>query len=189
MADSIPFYNNQWYPIHDTVMGGRSSGATTQNTETQSMLFSGMLSLENNGGFASVRLPVEEDQLRMAQGIRITLKGDGRKYLATIRRDYEQRMIYHRASFQTTKGEEQEIIIPFADYKPYAYGRSLPQVTPLHHKHNHVRELGFMLADKQSGSFSLEILSMETYGETSMVPTITDSQRESNDPSSAVPRM
>ena len=35
-----------------------------------------------------------------------------------------------------------------------------------------------MLADKNAGAFSLEVLAMETYGEPPPVPTITESQRE-----------
>ena len=44
----------QWQTINDGVMGGRSDGRFKINNE-QNMEFYGTLSLENNGGFASVR--------------------------------------------------------------------------------------------------------------------------------------
>ena len=135
MAEPIPFFTDKWYSIHDTVMGGRSSGMASPRSENNSILFSGVLSLENNGGFASIRLPVAESQLRGAKGIRISVVGDGRTYLATIRRAHEQRMIYHRVSFSTTKRKSEEIFLPFSDYRAFAYGRPLPQVLPLHHQH------------------------------------------------------
>src|SRR3954454_13929322 len=43
-----------WQPINDGVMGGASDGRF-QITEQGTMEFFGTLSLENNGGFASVR--------------------------------------------------------------------------------------------------------------------------------------
>ena len=44
----------QWQTTNDGVMGGRSDGRFRIN-EDRNMEFFGTLSLENNGGFASVR--------------------------------------------------------------------------------------------------------------------------------------
>ena len=43
----------EWVVLNDTVMGGRSSATVTYVDET--VQFQGLVSLENNGGFASIR--------------------------------------------------------------------------------------------------------------------------------------
>ena len=62
---SDPSELKRWTAIHDTVMGGRSQGGLSQ--EDGMLVFSGRLSLANNGGFASVRtlprpLPLADHQ-------------------------------------------------------------------------------------------------------------------------------
>ena len=49
-ADSL----QAWNSVNDGVMGGVSKGGVSR-TEQGTMLFSGELSLANNGGFASIR--------------------------------------------------------------------------------------------------------------------------------------
>jgi monofunctional biosynthetic peptidoglycan transglycosylase len=48
-----------WRIVNDDVMGGVSSSKLYLNEE-QNLVFSGNLSLENNGGFASSRMGFEE---------------------------------------------------------------------------------------------------------------------------------
>ena len=115
MAKPIRFLEQSWFPIHDTVMGGRSTG--TVAIEKKRLIFSGNLSLENNGGFASIRSSYRGSDLESVEGIRLQVIGDGRNYLATIRRNSDQRMISHRAKFSTQEGQVEEILIPFAKYK------------------------------------------------------------------------
>lgn len=45
---------SDWYVVDDGVMGGRSS-SSLRSGESGIAVFEGVLSLENNGGFASVR--------------------------------------------------------------------------------------------------------------------------------------
>jgi len=54
-----------WQTVNDGVMGGRSDGRFKINDEKK-MEFFGTLSLENNGGFASVRS--RESKLRLEKG-------------------------------------------------------------------------------------------------------------------------
>ena len=49
----------QWSVVNDTVMGGRSSAQMSKAEE--GWVFEGRVSLENNGGFASVRTAVAID--------------------------------------------------------------------------------------------------------------------------------
>ena len=50
MEDFIPNENLNWQVVNDGVMGGRSYGNLTRSGDSEA-LFSGNLSLENNGGF------------------------------------------------------------------------------------------------------------------------------------------
>ena len=164
-----------WYPIHDTVMGGKSQGGVRFHDE--GMAFEGFLSLENNGGFTSIRSQDVPDALSKAQGIRLRIIGDGRTYLATIRMSDYNRMLYLRVPFQTTKGEERVIELPFASFQVFAYGRPTPQVPSVLCSNSSIQSVGFMLADKKQGDFSLQVLSMETYGDRPQTPSINASQQ------------
>ena len=53
----------EWWVINDTVMGGRSS-SSWQLSEHDIGVFQGSVSLENNGGFASVRGSTPENAFR-----------------------------------------------------------------------------------------------------------------------------
>ena len=67
----------EWSATNDTVMGGVSKGKA--ELTKVGMDFSGHLSLENNGGFASVHTGVDLD-LSDYSGIRLKVLGDGRIY-------------------------------------------------------------------------------------------------------------
>ena len=165
-----------WFPVHDTVMGGRSQGSIRLGNE--GIVFEGYLSLENNGGFASIRSREVPDTLMQAQGIKMRVVGDGRTYLATIRMKDYNRMLYLRVPFQTKKDQEEEIELPFASFQVFAYGRRMPQVPSILCSNSSIQSVGFMLADKNQGDFSLGVVAMETYGERLNPPSINASQQK-----------
>jgi NADH dehydrogenase [ubiquinone] 1 alpha subcomplex assembly factor 1 len=77
----------RWNVVNDTVMGGVSSGELTWAGEA--MVFTGELSLDNNGGFASVRSPLVDPRVaaRWAEqpGLRLEMRGDGRSWAVNVR--------------------------------------------------------------------------------------------------------
>ena len=104
--------------------------------------------------------------------------GDGRTYFATLRTN-ENPMVYYRQAFSTTAGVETEVVLPFIDFRPHAYGRFLAQVPPLLLQSYPVQSIGIMLADKQEGPFSLQILSIETEGSFTSSPPLSSAQKQS----------
>jgi hypothetical protein len=73
-----------WRTINDGVMGGVSSGEIIETED--GLRFQGFLSLENSGGFASVRRLLDVS-LEGVKGIRLRVRGDGRTYQMRIRQD------------------------------------------------------------------------------------------------------
>jgi monofunctional biosynthetic peptidoglycan transglycosylase len=140
-----------WQAINDGVMGGVSSGRMV--AADQGLRFEGELSLENNGGFASVRRPVDAD-LSASTGVRLRLRGDGRTYQFRLRLDGRWDGIAWRAEFPTT-GEWQTVELSFDRFTPVFRGRRVPDAGPV--VPADIRQVGFMLADKTPGPFALEI--------------------------------
>lgn len=143
-----------WSPVNDVVMGGVSRSAISQ-TEYGTGLFSGYLSLENNGGFASVRTPVNPAGLTAHTGLMLKVKGDGRTYQLRLRTDDRFDGVSYRAAFPTEAGQWTTITLPFNEFQPTFRGRLLSDVPPLDPAD--IRQLAFMVADKTQGAFALEI--------------------------------
>ena len=100
-AEPIPHQDLRWRAIHDTVMGGVSSG--TIEKKDGSLFFEGFLSLDNNGGFTSTRALLNAPLSQQTKTLRIRVIGDGRTYLATLRTN-ENPMVYYRQAFSTVAG-------------------------------------------------------------------------------------
>ena len=73
----------QWQSVNDGVMGGRSEGSM-KITDIKTMEFIGTLSLENNGGFASVRTRPSKLGLKKNDTLVARVRGDGREYAFTL---------------------------------------------------------------------------------------------------------
>ena len=66
-----------WTPLNDTVMGGVSSSRVIEHDGV--LRFTGEVSLEHNGGFASMQTDVDLD-LHDATGLTLRVRGDGQRY-------------------------------------------------------------------------------------------------------------
>lgn len=155
---SISMDIGPWRSINDGVMGGLSAGGMTQSGE--GLKFSGVISLENNGGFSSVRRSVDLDLSRVT-GVRIEVRGDGREYKFRIRQDAGFDGISWSADFPSS-AEWRQIDIPLDRFMPVFRGRLVPQAGPVIPAE--IRQIGFLLADKTAGHFELEIRSIEFIG-------------------------
>ena len=151
---------SQWLAVNDGVMGGLSQGKASL-TEDSCLLFDGTISLENNGGFASIRTVLAEFDLGDYKGVRLRVKGDGRKYQFRIRTDERFDGIAFKLDFQTTKDTWMEIDLPFASFLPTYRGRILNDTPPL--AAGEIRQLGFLIADKNAGPFKLIVDRIEAF--------------------------
>jgi monofunctional biosynthetic peptidoglycan transglycosylase len=149
-----------WRPVNDTVMGGISSSRMERSPDGKAV-FTGEISLENNGGFASVQGPEIQQPLGAFEGIAIRVKGDGKRYKCGLRTDDLFDGVSHQAGFKTKTGEWQIVKIPFTDFIPTYHGRRLSndkRMTP-----GLIKKLGFLISERQDGAFRLEIDWIKAY--------------------------
>lgn len=149
-----PSQEGAWFAQNDDVMGGASDGQA--QIKEGHLHFTGLLSLENNGGFAQVYSPLEQTDLSASAGIHLRVKGDGREYqfrLATHARFRGSRIAY-RSSFLTQRGEWMKLFIPFSSFVPSWRGNLLSG-PPL--DLTSVKQIALLLADGTPGQFSLVV--------------------------------
>ena len=144
-----------WTTVHDTVMGGQSKGRLTRLDEEGAVRFSGTVSLENNGGFASARTVPAPLELDGIEAFRLELDGDGHVWSFTVRRDdLRIRAGSWRVTFPTTEGR-QVVVLPIADFEAVSMGRPVPGAPPLDPAH--IDSVGFLISSAQEGPYTLGI--------------------------------
>lgn len=149
-----------WQPIDDTVMGGVSaSGARL--TREGTLVFSGTVSLENNGGFASIRSSPLDGARSPARGVTLSIQGDGKRYKVNLRTSDAFDSVQYQAAFDTRAGKWETIRIPFGEFRPVFRGRAVTDAPPLDPQH--IVSVGFLISDRQAGPFRLEIRAIDTY--------------------------
>ena len=146
---------SNWKVIDDVVMGGRSYGDFTINEEGYGT-FSGKVSLENNGGFSSLRYTFETKETSSYSKFVIRLKGDGKAYQFRVK---DKR--YNRYSYVyqfNTSTDWQNIEIPF--HKMSAQFRGNKVDIP-NFEGKEMEEIAFLIGNKKAESFKLLIDSIE----------------------------
>lgn len=146
--------STQWMVVNDNVMGGVSQGDFTIG-EDGILYWKGAISLENNGGFASLRSPVEDYDFSAYQGLRLRIKADGRKYTLNLRTTRNWNAISYMADFKTKAGKWMEIEVPFSAFTGRYFGYEQDNIAALDPAK--IKQVGVMLYDKQAGPFEVEM--------------------------------
>ena len=146
---------SNWVVVDDVVMGGRSNGNFQLNKEGKGV-FSGKVSLDNNGGFSSVRHGFNKLNIEKFKSIVLKIKGDGKKYQFRIKHKSSDYASYI-TSFSSS-GEWQEIEIPLNSMYPSFRGRKLDEPNFFH---KHIEEVTFLIANKKNEDFMLLIDKIE----------------------------
>jgi Complex I intermediate-associated protein 30 (CIA30) len=160
-----------WGAVDDVVMGGVSESGMRLKADVA--VFSGNVSIENSGGFASVRTRNFEPSLNLNnyQGIELYVKGDGQRYKIFVRTETKWDGVGYAYSFDTIADEWMTIQVPFADLVPIFRAKTVSDA-PL--DTTQIRSLQLMLSKFEydralnprftPGLFSLEIASISAYG-------------------------
>ncbi len=150
-----------WRIINDGVMGGRSESRFFLS-KSGTAIFEGNISLENNGGFASVQ---KNRSLKLTgyNRIKIYYKGDGRTYkfrFWTSENGEIHDFSYH-TEFHTSINKWEVLDIPFTEFQPFFRGvpvMDVPGFNPAK-----IQRYGFLISDKQDGPFRLEIDKVQAF--------------------------
>lgn len=159
---SFKSVDSRWQVVVDGVMGGLSTGVIEDTSN--GIMFSGDLSLENNGGFSQIRTPIRQGSLDGADGIEIEVRGDGRNYIFDARVANMRVMAgSFQHKFDTVSEEWTTVRLPFTDFKFHYFGRLMENVGAI--DPDMINSLGVTLADYNPGEFGLEIRAVRGYVE------------------------
>jgi len=137
--------------------------------------FEGIVTTENNGGFASIRTRNLEPPLNLADatGLALRVRGDGKRYKLLLRDSSSWDTLAYGAQFDTQPATWITVKIPFADLVPVFRAKTVPNAPPLNLRQ--VVSLQIMLSKFayngqrnptfQSGDFRLQISTISTYRE------------------------
>ena len=159
-----------WPNIDDPVMGGLSR--STMVIKPGVAVFEGFVSLENNGGFASLRSGPAEHDLSSFVGIVLRVRGDGKVYGVRLRTDGRFDGVSYQAKIATEAGCWTEMELPFAGppeagkrntFRPVFRGRVVKGYPPLDPAA--ITSFGLIISDRQEGPFRLEIDWIKAYRE------------------------
>ncbi|MGE5239856.1 MAG: CIA30 family protein [Chloroflexota bacterium] len=149
-----------WVPISDVVMGGVSVGHM-ESAAGGYAAFTGRVSFENDGGFASVRSEIGLYDLGTYEGLMLRVRGDGKRYKLNLRTDERFDGIVYQTRFGTVPSEWIEVRIPFGDFFPAFRGIRVNDAPPLDTRR--IRSFGLLISDRQEGPFRLEIAWLSAY--------------------------
>lgn len=148
---------SKWKIVNDAVMGGRSNSHVELN-DSKHLVFSGHVSLENNGGFAMCQYHFEAMNIDNFSKFVIKIKGDGKDYQFRAKSNNSDAHSYIYP-FQTT-GEWQIIDIPFNIMAPFFRGRQLEMPN---YAGKQLEMVAFLIGNKKDENFNLEIDSINLH--------------------------
>ncbi|WP_350287539.1 CIA30 family protein [uncultured Croceitalea sp.] len=143
--------NSPWQVINDGVMGGRSKSDFSLSKSGHG-IFKGQVSLENNGGFCSIRLQMKKIDITGSTKVFLRIKGDNKRYQFRLKpntNDY-----YNYIAYFDSGSQWETIQIALKDFYPNFRGRKLDMSN---FDHQQLTEIGFLIGNKKAERFTLEI--------------------------------
>lgn len=133
-----------WGALDDVVMGGVS--ASSLRSQPDSALFTGYVSTDNSGGFASVRTRNFNPPLDISaySGFELRVNGDGQRYKFLVRDEDSWDSVAFASSFDTVANEWMTVRLPFAELVPVFRAKTVSNSRPLNAAR--VRSLQLMLS-------------------------------------------
>jgi NADH dehydrogenase [ubiquinone] 1 alpha subcomplex assembly factor 1 len=155
-AFHTPEARARWSPSSDAVMGGISDtriGAGVSNT----LVFSGVVRLENNGGFSTISSTAgtrDGDDLSGFESLALRVKGDGKTYQLWLYTG--SRRLVRVARFETKAGAWQTTTLPFAAFEAEnGFGQRVSGAGAF--VPGKISGYRLLISDKQAGPFAFEI--------------------------------
>lgn len=139
--------------VNDGVMGGVSQSSLRQDED--GMFFEGMVSLENNGGFASMRSSVRFPQ--GTQLIELIAKGDGKRYKLVLRTELAPRVTYVADFIALPTWQTYRFNL--SQFKSTFRGRDVNAPTL---SFSDVIDFGILISNNQAGSFAIQLKTLKS---------------------------
>ena len=143
-----------WHAIDDRVMGGVSHSGLRHDPAGHAV-FEGEVSLAHNGGFASVRSSPGARGQTGATACVIEARGDAKQFKLSLLTDDGFDSVNYQASFAPDTHDWQTISLPISSFRASFRGRDVPGAPVLDPAR--IRQVGLMIAGRQSGRFALDI--------------------------------
>ncbi len=140
-----------WFIQDDGVMGGLSQGHFSISDAGHGV-FSGDVSLENNGGFSSVRRYMDQIDVSAYSTAVLRVKGDGKRYQLHVKSDH--RDWYHYSYGFQTGHDWEEIEIPLREMVPYFRGTRLDKPN---YSAEALANMRLLVGNRVEESFHLEV--------------------------------
>ncbi len=161
-----------WGAVDDVVMGGVSESSIRLIDDA--VLFSGNVSTQNSGGFASVRTRNFDPPLNLAgyDGIELRVKGDGQRYKFILRTESKWDGVSYCYSFDTEKDSWSNVRVPFNALIPVFRAKTLKDASAFDSSHIYAVQLmlskfeydGELNPNFQPGGFALQVETIKAYG-------------------------
>ena len=139
--------------VNDGVMGGVSQSSLRQDED--GMFFEGVVSLENNGGFASMRSSVRFPQ--GTQLIELIAKGDGKRYKLVLRTELAPRVTYVADFIALPTWQTYRFNL--SQFKSTFRGRDVNAPTL---SFSDVIDFGILISNTQAGSFAIQLKTLKS---------------------------
>lgn len=146
--------SQNWQVINDGVMGGMSQGRA--HLKENSLLFMGKISLENNGGFSSLRSPFKRFDLSGKEKVVIRYRNSGYPMAFSMETSRQWFQPNYKYSLKDQSGKWVEERIPLKDFYAYRIGRRLDRKLASQTLPKIIR-VGFISDGKKAGPFELEV--------------------------------
>ncbi len=160
LDSSIMETEKRWKTVNDGVMGGLSSSEAFVN-ENEKIVFEGEISLKNNGGFASLRSPINNFNFEKFSGIEIRINGNGKQYNISMKETVNFTGYFYRIQFATEIKKYTTLTLPFNQFKLFYFGKEIisNKSIPL----DKIKQISLLVSDKQEGNFIAEIDYIKLY--------------------------
>ncbi len=142
-----------WTVVVDGVMGGRSSGKIT--LEDDHLLFSGEVSLANNGGFSSMRAPWKAYDLSLYSTVTLRSRATGQSFYLTMQHHAEWYRPGHRLHYKKSD-EWVTVTYPLADLQETRIGEATGQSIDADVL-SQIKRMGIITGDKKACEFVIEL--------------------------------
>lgn len=147
--------NQEWVLLSDNIMGGVTKSKIEYTSN--SVLLSGNISLDNYGGFSSIRTKYKSVDLSQYNGIKIKFKSNNQKFAFTLEDNQNWTKPNYKREFSPKKDDTwEEMIIYFKDFQEIVIGEPTGNTMKAKSLKNIVR-MGIMTYEKKEGPFSLEV--------------------------------